>query len=154
LVPIAALVPQIVARVRVPVIAAGGIVDGAAIRKLLALGAAGVQLGTAFMVCPEAGTNAAHRQALASPSAAQTVVTAAFSGRPGRGIRNRFTDVFENVTPAPFPHQQRLTAEIRAAATAAGRTDLMQLWAGQGAPLRRAMSAAELVETLAREAEL
>ena len=147
-----ALVPQLVARVRVPVIAAGGIMDGGAIRAALALGAAAVQLGTAFLVCPEAGTAAPHREALAS--ARRTVVTRAFSGRAARGIRNRFSDAFERLEAAPFPQQQRLTAELRAAAVAAGRTDLMQMWAGQAAPLVRAMPAAALVETLAREAGL
>ena len=147
-----ALVPQIVRRVRVPVIAAGGIMDGAGIRAALALGAAAVQLGTAFLVCPEAGTAPAHREALGR--ARQTVVTRAFSGRPARGIRNRFTDAFERLDAAPFPEQQRLTAELRATAAAAGRADLMQMWAGQGAPLVRAMPAAALVETLAREAGL
>jgi len=149
-----ALVRQIVRRVRVPVIAAGGIVDGEGIRAALQLGAAAAQLGTAFMTCPEAGTPPAHREALLSPSARRTVVTRAFSGRPARGIRNRFSDAFERLEAAPFPQHQRLTAEIRAAATAQKRVDLMQLWAGQGAPLVRSMPAAALVETLAREAGL
>lgn len=146
-----ALVPQIVARVRVPVIAAGGIMDGRALGAVLALGAEAAQLGTAFLLCPEAGTPPAHRAALASPAARRTVVTRAFSGRAARGIRNRFSDAFAAVEPAPFPQQQRLTAELRAAAARAGRVDLMQLWAGQGAPLARALPAAELVETLMRE---
>ncbi len=149
-----ALVPQLVRCTRRPVIAAGGIVDGAGIRAALGLGAHAVQLGTAFLLCPEAGTPPAHRAALTSADARQTVVTRAFSGRPARGIRNRMTDAFEAVAPAPFPQQQRLTARLRAAATAAHRTDLMQLWAGQAAPLVRAMPAAELVATLAREAGL
>ncbi len=147
-----ALVPQIVRRVRVPVLAAGGLVDGYAIRAALTLGAAGAQLGTAFLTCPEAGTNAAHREALAS--ARQTVVTRAFSGRAARGIRNRFSDAFEAIAAAPFPEQQRLTAEIRATAAAKKRVDLMQLCAGQGAPLVRTKPAATLVETQAREAGL
>jgi nitronate monooxygenase len=149
-----ALVPQIVRRTRAPVIAAGGIMDGAAIRAALALGAQGVQLGTAFMACPEAGTSAPHRAALASEAARRTVVTRAFSGRPARGIRNAVTDAFEDVEPLPFPEQQGMTRDLRAAAVAQGRTDLMQMWAGQGAPLIRALPAGELVETLAREAGL
>lgn len=147
-----ALVPQIVQRTRRPVIAAGGIMDGPGIRAALALGAKAVQLGTAFMACPEAGTPAPHRAALASARA--TVITRAFSGRPARGIRNRMTDAFEAVAPAPFPQQQRMTHELRRAASAHARPDLMQLWAGQGAPLVRAMPAAELVATLASEAGL
>ncbi len=149
-----ALVPQLVRRVRAPVIAAGGIMDGRAIAAALALGAQAVQLGTAFLACPEAGTSPAHREALLSPAARRTVVTRCFSGRPGRGIRNRFTDTFEGVQVPPFPVQQRLTRDIRAAASKQGRTDIMQLWAGQGAPLIRAMPAAELIRTLVREAEL
>jgi len=147
-----ALVPQIVQRTRRPVIAAGGIMDGRGIRAALALGAQAVQLGTAFMACPEAGTSAPHRAALAS--ARTTVITRAFSGRPARGIRNRMTDAFEAAPAAPFPQQQQLTHELRRAATAQARPDLMQLWAGQGAPLIRSMPAAELVATLAIEAGL
>ena len=149
-----ALVPQLARRVGVPVIAAGGIVDGAGIRAALQLGAAAAALGTAFMLCPEAGTAPAHREAVRSPGARRTVVTRAFSGRPARGIRNRFSDAFEKLEAAPFPQQQRLTAELRATASKDKRVELMQLWAGQGAPLARAMPAAALVATLAREAGL
>jgi nitronate monooxygenase len=147
-------VRQIVQRVRIPVLASGGIMDGAGIRAALALGATGVQLGTAFLDCPEAGTATAHRRALGSEAGRVTSVTRAFSGRPARGIRNRFVELFERVEPAGFPQQQQLTADIRAAAAKAGRTDLMQMWAGQGAALIRPMPAAELVQTLAAEAGL
>lgn len=149
-----ALTRLVAARVRVPVLAAGGIMDGAGIRAALALGAEAVQLGTAFMLCPEAGTHPAHRTELASAAGRTTVVTRAFSGRAARGVRNRFTDAFERVDAAPFPQQQGLTAELRAAAVALGRADLMQLWAGQGAPLARAMPAAALLRALADEAGL
>ena len=149
-----ALTRQIVATVNVPVIAAGGIMDGAGIRAALALGASAVQLGTAFMLCPEAGTHPAHRAVLVSPATRTTVVTRAFSGRAARGVRNRFTQAFERVAPAPFPQQQELTAELRAEAAAQKRADLMQLWAGQGAPLIRSFPAGELVRMLATEAEL
>ena len=147
-----ALVPQIVAATRLPVIAAGGIMTGDGIRAALALGAAAVQLGTAFLCCPEAGTSAPHRAALATATA--TTITRAFSGRSARGIRNRMTDAFAATEPAPFPQHQRLTAELRREATRQGRTDLMQLWTGQGAPLVRALPAGELVALLAREAGL
>jgi nitronate monooxygenase len=148
------LTRQIVARVRAPVIAAGGIMDGAGIRAALSLGAAAAQLGTAFLLCAEAGTHPTHRAALLSPSARRTVITRAFSGRAARGIANRFTEAFEHVDAAPFPQQQHLTAELRAAAAAQARPDLMQLWAGQGAPLVRSLPAAELVRALAEEAGL
>jgi nitronate monooxygenase len=148
------LVRQIVRAVRVPVLAAGGIMDGAGIRAALALGAAGAQLGTAFLDCPEAGTAQAHRRALSSEAARVTSITRAFSGRPARGIRNRFVELFERVEPAPFPQQQQLTADLRAAASTGERTDLMQMWAGQGAPSIRPMPAAELVALLVEEAGL
>jgi nitronate monooxygenase len=144
------LVRQIVRRTRLPVIAAGGIMDGRGLRAALDLGAVASQLGTAFMTCPEAGTPKPHRLALATATA--TTVTRAFSGRPARGIRNRFSDAFASIAAAPFPEQQQLTTDIRRAAAAAGRTDLMQLWAGQGAPLVRSLAAAELVRTLVAEA--
>ncbi|MBA3461370.1 MAG: nitronate monooxygenase [Deltaproteobacteria bacterium] len=147
-----ALVPQIVRATRLPVIAAGGIMTGQGIRAALSLGATAVQLGTAFLCCPEAGTSAPHRGALATATA--TTITRAFSGRPARGIRNRMTDAFAATEPAPFPQQQRLTAELRREATRQGRTDLMQLWAGQGAPHVRTLPASELVAVLAREAGL
>jgi nitronate monooxygenase len=148
------LTRQIATRVAGPVIAAGGIMDGAGIRAALALGAQAVQLGTAFMLCPEAGTNAPHRAALRSDAARRTVITRAFSGRAARGIRNRFSDAFESVAAAPFPQQQQLSAELRTTATKQGRTDLMQLWAGQGAPLIREMPARELMRTLIAEGQL
>jgi nitronate monooxygenase len=144
------LVRQIVWRTDLPVIAAGGIMDGRGVRAALDLGAAACQLGTAFMACPEARTAQAHRLALATATA--TTVTRAFSGRPARGIRNRFTEAFATVDPAPFPEQQQLTHDIRRAAAAAGRTDLMQMWAGQGAPLVRSLAAADLVRALVAEA--
>ncbi len=149
-----ALSRALVARARLPVIAAGGIMDGAGIRAALSLGVAAVQLGTAFMLCPEAGTSRGHRLALTSAAARRTVITRAFSGRAARGIRNRFTDAFEKLEAADFPQQQRLTADVRAAAATQQRTELMQLWAGQGAPLLRELPAAELMKTLVTEAGL
>jgi nitronate monooxygenase len=149
-----ALVRQMVRRVRLPVLAAGGIMDGAGVRAALALGAEAVQLGTAFMACPEATTPRPHREALFSKAASCTAITRAFSGRPARGIRNRFVDAFATVEAAPFPQQQQLTAELRATATAQGRVDVMQLWAGQAAPLIRALPASELIAALLDEAGL
>lgn len=146
-----ALVPQIVSRVRVPVLAAGGIMNGQGIAAALALGASGAQLGTAFLDCPEAGTSAAHRAALRSEAARRTVITRAFSGRPARGIRNRFTDLLAPHGALPFSLHQAMTRALRAEANKRGRVDLMQLWAGQGAPLIRSMPAAQLVDQLMRE---
>jgi nitronate monooxygenase len=146
------LVQQALAATKRPVIAAGGIMTGAAIRAVLALGAAAAQLGTAFMCCDEAGTSAPHRKALTT--ATSTTITRAFSGRPARGIVNRMTEAFADGSAAPFPQHQRLTSDLRREATRQSRTDLMQLWAGQGAPLVRAIPAAQLVAALAAEAAL
>jgi nitronate monooxygenase len=149
-----ALVPRIVDRVSVPVLLAGGIMDGRGIAAALALGAEGVQLGTAFLGCPEGGAAALVREALAGAADA-TVVTRAYSGRHARLVRTRLVDAIEDagVDPPPFPVQAMLTADVRAAALAAGRADLLLVLAGQGSAAIRELPAAELVETLARETE-
>lgn len=148
-----ALVPQIVDAVRVPVIAAGGIMDGRGVAAALALGAAAAQLGTAFLTCAEAGTDPAHRRALVESSDESTTVTRAFSGKPARGLRNRFIEEIEprGEAIAPFPLQNALTRDIRAAATRLGRPELTSQWAGQASAMVRSMSAAELIAALARE---
>jgi nitronate monooxygenase len=150
-----ALVPQIVDRVRAPVVAAGGIMDGRGIAAALALGAQGAQLGTAFLGCPESGTPEAYKLALREGSDEATAVTAVYSGRPARAIRTALIDALERsgVAPAPYPVQGMLLADLRAAAAEHGRADLMFLLAGQGAPKTRSLPAVELVETLARETE-
>ena len=149
-----ALVPRIVDRVSVPVLLAGGIMDGRGIAAALALGAEGVQLGTAFLGCPESGMAVLQRDALAGAADA-TVVTRAFSGRHARLVRTRLVDAVEDagVDPLPFPLQAVLAADLRAAALEAGRSDLLFVLAGQGAAAIRELPAAELVETLVREAE-
>ncbi|MBL8958070.1 MAG: nitronate monooxygenase [Myxococcaceae bacterium] len=152
LIGVLTLTRQLVTKLHTPIVAAGGIMDGAGLRAALELGAVAAQLGTAFMLCPEAGTHAAHRKALRSPDARHTVVTRAFSGRAARGIENRFTREVQG--PAAFPHQQALTAELRAAAAEQGRVDLMQLWSGQNAALLRELPAAQLVAKLVQEAGL
>jgi nitronate monooxygenase len=148
-----ALVPQVVDAVDVPVIAAGGIADGRGIAAALMLGASGVQVGTAFLGCEEAGVPRAHRAALAAASAEDTAVTRAFSGRPARGIRNRYMDAMsahEQELP-DFPLMNTLTGPLRKASAAAGDGDFLALWAGQAVGLNRAMPAAVLVETLVAE---
>jgi nitronate monooxygenase len=147
-------VPQVVRRVRLPVLAAGGIMDGSGIAAARALGAQAAQIGTAFLTCPEAGTYPGQREALLSPDARHTVITRAFSGREGRVIRNRFTDALALEDLPPFPFFQGMTADIRVAAQKQGRRDLMPMFAGQGAPLSRPLPAAELVATLVREASI
>ena len=148
-----ALVPQIVDAVDVPVIAAGGIADGRGIAAALALGAEGVQLGTAFLRCPEATTGSVHRAALATATEDGTVLTNVITGRPARGIVNRLiTTVGPMSRDAPtFPLAAAGSAPLRATAEAAGSGDFSPLWAGQAAPLARELPAAQLVERLVAE---
>jgi len=150
-----ALVPQVADAVKVPVIASGGIMDGRGIAAALALGASGVQMGTAFLTCEEAGIPAAYRQAILDAREADTRITRAFSGRAARGIVNRFMTEVERAGSAeailPFPLQNALTRPLRAAAAKAGRAEFLSLWAGQGVGLARRDSAANLVRRLAAE---
>jgi nitronate monooxygenase len=137
----------------VPVIAAGGLMTGAQCAAMLKLGADAVQLGTAFLTCPEAGTSEPHRAAILSKAAERTAITSAFSGAPARGIVNRYMIEMEKRAGelAPFPVTNSLTRGLRGAAAKAGRPELISLWAGQGAPLARPLSAAELVALLKAE---
>lgn len=148
-----ALTRLLVRSIDVPVIAAGGIMDGQGIRAALDLGAVAAQLGTAFIACPESAADAAYRAALDSGAAHHTTITRAISGRPARCLRNRFTELGESLdTPIPaYPIAYDAGKALNAAAKAAGETGFGAQWAGQGAPLARAMPAAELVATLARE---
>jgi nitronate monooxygenase len=148
-----ALVPQCVDAVRIPVIAAGGIMDGRGIAASLMLGAAGAQLGTAFMRCPEAGTAPVWKDTIRSARDDQTRVSRVYSGRPARGIVNEFMQRMLPIEKeiAPYPVQNALTGPIRRAAAKAGRPEFMSLWAGQAASLSREMPAADLVNTLVRE---
>jgi nitronate monooxygenase len=152
-----ALVPQVVDAVSVPVIASGGIMDGRGIVAALALGASAVQLGTAFLTCHEAGIPECYKAAILSAHEDQTRITRAFSGRPARGIVNRFMTEIES-SPGddpilPFPLQNALTRPLRTGAAKQGRAELLSLWAGQGLRLARRQSAAELVARLAKEVE-
>jgi len=153
MVPTRELVRGVCGAVALPVIAAGGLMDGADIAAVLKLGAAADQLGTAFMPCPEAGTPPAHKQALLAARADTTVITRAFSGRPARGLANGFIQQLrgrEDTIPL-FPFQNNLTRAMRAAAAKLGETDYLSLWAGRGVTRARQMPAAELVRTLAAE---
>jgi nitronate monooxygenase len=148
-----ALLPPIVDRVQVPVIAAGGIMDGRGIAAALALGAEGAQLGTAFLTCPESAAHPLHKAALPRMADTDTCVTTMYSGRPARAMRTGFISDLEAALPAPldFPLQYAQTGRINSAAAENGDEDLMFLLAGQAASLSRPLGAAELVETLARE---
>ena len=146
-----ALLPQIVAAVDVPVIAAGGIADAAGVAAALRLGAAGVQVGTALLRCPEADTSAVHRAALASPRAAHTALTNLFTGRPARGIVNHAIRAFGPIAPQapPFPLATAASTPLRRAAEAAGSDDWTPLWAGQHVPADGDLAAADMVRRLA-----
>jgi nitronate monooxygenase len=149
-----ALVPQVVDAVRIPVVAAGGIMDGRGWVAAEALGAAGVQLGTVFLACDECGTIAGYKDAVLAATDDGTAVTRAFSGRAARGLVNRFlTSVEERPeTILPYPVQNALTRPMRTAASRAGRLELLSLWAGQGARLARRGPAAEIVRWLVAHA--
>ena len=147
-----ALVPALADAVDIPVIASGGIMDGRGIVAAEALGAAAAALGTAFLVCDEAGVPEAYKAALLQAREDRTALTRAFSGRPARGIVNAFLqEAEESGAIAPFPAQNALTRPMRTAAAKAGDTERLSLWAGQGVRLARRMKAAELVRALVQE---
>ena len=150
-----ALVPQIVSAVVLPVIANGGIMDGRGIAAALALGASGAGLGTAFLTATEAGTNAAHRTAITQATECDTAVTRAFSGKPARGLRNRFMTEIDAAPESipPYPWQNAMTRPLRTAAAQAGEPAFLSLWAGQGVGLARALPAARLMQALVDETQ-
>jgi nitronate monooxygenase len=147
-----ALLPQVVRAVCLPVLAAGGVMDAAGVRAAFALGAAGVQCGSAFLRCPEATTPAMHRAALASARVHETALTHLFTGRPARGIVNRLMRELGPLSPAapPFPTAGARLAPLRVWAEAAGRDDFTPLWAGQHAAAALEAPAAAVVAELVR----
>jgi nitronate monooxygenase len=149
-----ALVRQLVKAVRLPVIAAGGIMDGAGIAAVLALGAQAAQIGTAFLFCPESGVSEAHRKAIESMDGDETAITRAFSGKPARGVRNLFIETAEreHAPYLPFPVQQKLTAPLRAASARNNSPDQVAAWSGQAGSLGRRLPARDLVRALVDEA--
>jgi nitronate monooxygenase len=151
-----ALTRLLVSKLDIPVIAAGGIMDGAGIAAALVLGAAAAQLGTAFIACPESSADTGYRAALLGPPAEHTVMTTAISGRPARCLANRFTALDLDVEPEEipdYPIAYDAGKALNAAAKAAGEFGYGAQWAGQGAPLARAIPAAELVARLRNEME-
>ncbi|HEY0417794.1 MAG TPA: nitronate monooxygenase [Gaiellaceae bacterium] len=144
--PLLDLLAALRAATDLPLVAAGGIADRAAARAAREAGAAAVQAGTAFLLCPEAGTSAPHRSALARPG--ETAMTRAFTGRRARGIVNRFMRDHP-AAPSAYPHVHHLTAPLRAAARAAGDADRINLWAGTRFADARAVPAADVVASLA-----
>ena len=151
-----ALTRLLVRTLNIPVIAAGGIMDGAGVAAALVLGAAAAQLGTAFIACPESSADAGYRGTLLGPPAQHTVMTAAISGRPARCLANRFTALGAEIEPEEvpdYPIAYDAAKALHVAAKAAGEFGYGAQWAGQGAPLARAAPAAELVAQLRSEME-
>jgi nitronate monooxygenase len=145
-----ALLRLVAAEVDRPLVAAGGIADGAGVAAVLAAGAAAAQLGSAFMLCPEAGTSAPHRDALARGG--PTAITRAFSGRRARGLVNRFLAEHTDEAPSAYPQIHYVTAPLRAAAREQGDATVINLWAGQAHRLAREVPAGELVRGLGADA--
>ncbi len=150
-----ALVAKIVATVKVPVIAAGGIADSKDVAAAMRLGAAGVQVGTAYLLCPEATTSAVHRAAFTSEAARHTALTNVFTGRPARGIVNRIMRELGPISPdaPPFPLAAAAVAPLRAKAESQGSGDFSALWSGQNARGCKEISAAQLTRELAADLE-
>ena len=149
-----ALTRLLARKLDIPVIAAGGIMDGAGIAASLMLGAAAAQLGTAFIACPESSADAGYRAALLGPPSEHTVMTSAISGRPARCLANRFTSLGAGVEPGAvpdYPIAYDAGKALHSAAKAAGEFGYGAQWAGQGAPLAQAMAARELVARLRSE---
>lgn len=145
------LVTQVRETVQMPVIAAGGLMRGSQIAAVLAAGADAAQFGTAFLVCPESGAHLLHKQALANPLFVRTTLTRAFSGRPARGLVNRFVREHGPYAPAAYPQVHHMTSPLRKAAARAGDAQGMALWAGQGHRMARELPAGRLVRLLAEE---
>ena len=145
-----ALLPQVVRGVKVPVIAAGGIADAKGVAAAMALGAAGVQIGTSYLLCPEATTSAVHRSALKSEAARHTALTNLFTGRPARAIVNRVMRELGPIgtTIPAFPSAIGAIAPLRAKAESRGSGDFSPLWSGQNASGCREVPAAELTREL------
>jgi nitronate monooxygenase len=141
------LLSEVRAVTRLPLVAAGGIMDATAVAGALAAGATAVQCGTAFLRCPESGAHPVYKAALADPRFEVTAVTRAFSGRPARGLLNSFMHTHQDA-PAAYPEINNATRPIRAAAAAAGDPDRMSLWAGQGFRAATTRPAAELADML------
>lgn len=145
------LVTQVKEAVRLPVVAAGGLMRGKEIAAVLAAGASAAQLGTAFLVCPESGAESVHKQAMTNSLFARTELTRAFSGRPARALVNRFLREHGPYAPAAYPQVHHLTAGVRKAAAKAQDPQGMALWAGQGHRLARDLPATQLMDVLVTE---
>ncbi|MBQ1088164.1 nitronate monooxygenase [Streptomyces sp. B93] len=146
-----ALLAQVREAVNVPLVAAGGVMRGSQIAAVLAAGASAAQLGTAFLATPESGAADVHKQALTNPLFVRTELTRAFTGRPARGLVNRFMREHGPYAPAAYPEVHHLTSPLRKAAAKAGDAQGMALWAGQGHRMARELPAGQLVQVLMGE---
>lgn len=153
MVPTRELLREIASVQSLPVIASGGIMDGGDIAAAMAAGASAVQLGTAFLACPESGASATYKRAILDAKSDTTVVTRAFSGRPARGLRNDFIAMLQDKedTILPYPQQNALTRAMRTAAAKQSDSRFLSLWAGTGVTRARSLPAAKLVEHLIQE---
>ncbi|MDM5357457.1 nitronate monooxygenase [Peribacillus sp. ACCC06369] len=145
------LIRMIENELKLPIIAAGGLMRGKDIAAVLAAGATAAQLGTAFLRCPESGASPVHKAALGNPRFTHTSVTRAFSGRRARGLVNHFLMEYDSVAPAAYPYVHHMTKHMRKAAGQKNNPELMALWAGQGYKLSRDLPASELMELLVEE---
>jgi nitronate monooxygenase len=146
--PLAELLAAVLARVDVPVVAAGGLVTADDVKQIIDAGAVAAQLGTAFLLADEAGSSPVHRAALADPAFTETVVTKSFSGRYARGLRNRFIDDHESQAPFGYPEVHYLTGPVRAAAVRAGDPHGTNVWAGTGFRSIASAPVADIMATL------
>ena len=146
-----ALTRSIVRAVKIPVVSAGGIMDGNGIAAVLSLGAQAAQMGTAFIPCPESGASETHKKELLSAREDTTVTTNKFSGRLARGLANRFIREMANAPQLAFPAQNSVTGKLRQASAKAGKPDFIAMWAGQGVAMSRALPAPELINILEKE---
>jgi nitronate monooxygenase len=153
LIGLMSLVPQLADAIKIPIVAAGGIMDGRCIAAALKLGASGVQMGTAFLTCHESGISSIYKKTLLAQTQDTTVLTRSFSGKLARGIRNKFTDNLNQSHILDYPIQNALTSAMRKVAITQNNIHFMSLWSGQSVQLCRKMDARELVSHLVAEVE-
>jgi nitronate monooxygenase len=153
MVPTLELVREIVSHTHLPVIASGGLMTGSDVNRALESGAYAAQLGTAFLACPEAGTSTPYREAILKATKDTSVITRAFSGRPARGLANKFSELLamQQEIILPFPQQNTLTRAMRKSAGEQNRAEFLSLWAGAGVAKARSLAASELVRVLVEE---
>ena len=155
LVGLMSLIPQVVDNVSIPVISAGGIMDGRGLMASICLGAKGVQMGTAFLTCIESGAHKVHKEAIINANEDSTILTRSFSGKWARGIKNNFIlEMEKNERFLPdFPVQNTLTQDIRKSSAAHNNQDFMSLWSGQSPRLAKNQTVESLIKSIIAEAQ-